>query len=308
MAEEIAEIGPLQSPGEIVESENASRYEMYQPDGIYEYALHPNGKPNKSRAKITYNHGDIYDGNLKRGKYEGEGKYFWKDGGHYEGNFHKGALSGNGKYTALNGDVYEGNFKNSKYDGDGKYTWADGSCFEGRFKNGQILSGKYIDASGNIYTCKYTYNRQGERKNGDIRLIRFARKDTKKTITEPKKIDKTEKTKKSGLLSKDEKLLTAIRKSKRGAEFKNLYSGAAGKNEKAEKSLIAILNFFTNSDAEQIKRIFKTSQIYDKTKGDEHLTDMITGVIKRGKDFTAAAKAGTKSKQNAASAAKGATK
>lgn len=311
MADEIAELSPLQEPGEITVPEGGSKYESYKVDSVFEYALKPNGRrPDKSHAKITYNFGDVYSGGLKRGKFNGVGKYVWNGGDTFEGNFKLGKIEGKGKFNAVNGDTYEGNFKNNKYEGDGKYTWADGRVFEGTFKNGQVLSGRYIDEAGNVYSCKFSYGRNGERKNSTIRLIRFA--DKKKSSTEVKKDNKTkkntDKTAKNGLLSKDEKLIAAIKKSKRGAEFKNLYSGAAGKTEKAEKSLIAILNFFSNSDAEQMARIFKSSAIYDKTKGDEHVTDMISGVIKRSRDFTSSMKAATKTTQNSNSAKKGVAK
>lgn len=301
------ELKPLQVPGEVLAPENGSKYEEYKPDGVYEYDLLPSGKPNRSHVKITYNTGDVYEGSLKRGQLSGVGKYYWKDGGVYEGNFNKGVLTGEGKYTAANGDIYEGNFKNDKYNGQGKYTWEDGSVFEGTFKDGQLLNGRYTDASGSVYDCKFRYKRNGERKDSVIRLLHLAQ--PKKTeAREEKKTPKKKSEAKNGLLSKDEKLITAIRKSKRGAEFKNLYSGAAGKNEKTEKSLIAILNFFSNSDAEQISRIFKTSAVYDKTKGDEHVTDMITGVIKRSKDFTSSMKATTNTKQKTNAANKGAAR
>ncbi|MDE5721991.1 MAG: hypothetical protein K2I30_04530 [Clostridia bacterium] len=342
MANEIAKLKPLQEPGEVIESETDAKYEVYKADGLYEYSLQANGKPNKAHARITYTHGDIYDGNLKHGKYSGLGSYQWKDGGFYEGNFSGGKLNGTGKYAAPNGDVYEGNFKNNKYNGEGKYTWEDGSSFEGTFKNGQMQSGRYIDADGNVYDCKFTYKLNGERKNGSIRLVRFAEKEppknenTEKKETKEKKENKVSKeaketskdadkdapkndkaetkkaavsrVNKNGLTSKDTKLITIIRNSKRGAEFKNLYTGASGKSERAEKDLIAILNFFTNSDAAQIQRIFKSSKIYDASKGDERLTDMVTGIIKRSNDFVHSTKSAATGRQSSASAVNGAAR
>ena len=303
MANVATDLKPLQLPGEVLPPQNGSKYEEYKSDGVYEYDLLPTGKPNRTHVKISYTSGDVYEGSLKSGQLSGKGKYNWTDGGVYEGNFQKGFLSGAGKYTAANGDVYEGNFKNDKYDGQGKYTWEDGSVFEGTFKDGQLLNGKYTDASGSVYDCKFSYKRNGERKNGVIRLLRLAQpKETASHEEKEKKAPKKKAEPKDGLLSKDKTLISAINKSKRGPEFKNLYSGAAGKSEKAEKSLIAILNFFSNSNADQMARIFKSSAIYDKTKGDEHVTDMITGVIKRGKDFTNSLKETTKSKGKQASA------
>ncbi len=303
MANIATDLKPLQVPGEVLAPENGSKYEEYKTDGVYEYDLLPSGRPNRTHVKITYNTGDVYEGSLKRGQQSGIGKYIWKDGGVYEGNFHKGVLSGEGKCTAANGDVYKGNFKNDKYNGQGKYTWEDGSVFEGTFKDGQLLNGRYTDASGSVYNCKFNYKRNGERKNSVIRLLRLAQ--PKETAShEEKKVPKKKATQKDGLLSKDKTLIAAIKKSKRGPEFKNLYSGTAGKSEKSEKDLITILNFFTNSNAEQMQRIFQSSNIYDATKGQEHVTDMIRGVIKNSNNFTNSMKATSKSRQSAAGAGK----
>ena len=106
-------------------------------NGVYEYALFPNGKENKTRLKVTFNNGDVYDGKAKGQKFEGEGNYTWANGARFNGTFADGKLS-NGKYTAANGDVYEGKFDGNKYCGEGKYTWADGSTFEGTFKNSAL--------------------------------------------------------------------------------------------------------------------------------------------------------------------------
>ncbi len=55
MADEVAELSPLQEPGEITVPEAGSKYESYKSDSVYEYGLLPNGRrPDKSRAKITY--------------------------------------------------------------------------------------------------------------------------------------------------------------------------------------------------------------------------------------------------------------
>lgn len=305
MAKSIIELKDLRHPEDLVTPQEDGTYEQYKKDGIYGYRLLPNGKKDKSFAKITYNEGDVYEGNLKHGKYSGAGKYYWKDGGIYEGNFSKGQLSGEGKYTAGNGEAYEGNFKNDNYDGQGKYTWEDGSFFEGTFKDGKLIAGKYTDASGNVYDCKFNYKRNGESKNSVIRLLHAA-KHTENH--EEKKQQKKQAAQNNGLQNKDKTLIAAIKKSKRGAEFKNLYSGAAGKSEKSEKDLITILNFFSNSDADQIQRIFKSSEIYDPTKGQEHLRDMVTGVIKRSTEFTKSMKVTSNNKQAANGSTKNASK
>lgn len=263
----------------------------------------------------------MFEGTLRHRRYVGYGKYSWKNGGIYEGYFKRGKLNGKGKYTETIGETYEGDFKNNKYNGNGKYTWSDNSVFDGIFKNGQIISGRFTDAEGNLYFCSFKYKRNGERKIGKMQLLKSAppKDENKEGKHEEKKgenkVDKnTEKkaekqddkkltpqqkrgTNKNGLLSKDTSLLTIIRKSARGAEFKNLYSGASGKSEASDKKLMAILNFFTNSDAEQMQRIFKSSKIYEANKGQEYVTDLVNAAIHGGKEFSDARRAAQKGKQ-----------
>lgn len=298
MANNVVEPEQIQSPEEFKLPEGGSRYEDYKNDGVYEYALKPNGKKDKSKVKIAYNNGDVFDGKLKRGKYEGNGSYYWKNGGTYEGAFEKGTLSGTGKYTAANGDVYEGSFKNNKYEGKGTYTWKDGSTFEGTFKDGQLVGGQYTDVNGNVYKCSYNYNRSGERKNGTIRLIQAAKpKQEHKEETKPTPRKKSEK--KDGLENKDRTLITSIRRSKCGDEFKKLHNGAAGNGPEEEKKYMAILNFFSDGNREQMERIYHASKLYDQTKSSDHVNGLIAGAIQGSQKFAADIKARARNNQNA---------
>ena len=191
MANNVVQPGQMQEPGELLDPEKGSRFEQYKVDGVYEYGI-KNGKKDKSRVRVTYYEGDIFEGTLRHRKYVGFGKYSWKNGGIYEGTFKKGKLNGKGKYTEANGETYEGEFKNNKYNGAGKYTWADGSTFDGVFKNGQIISGRFTDAEGNLYSCSFKYKRNGERKVGKMQLLRTAPlKDIKKEEKhEEKKVER----------------------------------------------------------------------------------------------------------------------
>lgn len=310
MAAYLIEPGQMGEPGELLSPENANRIEQYKADGIYEYSLKANGRRDKSRLKISYYEGDIYEGTLRLRKYAGHGKYTWKEGGQYEGNFRRGKLSGAGKYTGANGDIFEGNFKNNKYHGSGKYTWADGSSFEGEFKNGRIQNGRFTDVDGNVYTCKFKYKLNGERKTSQMQLIKKAAPKAEEKHEEKKDGVKRKQAKqnKNGLQSKDSALLTTIRKSAQGNLFKNLYSGASGNSEKSEKDLMAILDFFTNSDAEQMQRIYKSSKIYDASKGPEHLTNMVNGAIKNSQTFMSEMTARTRTNQCANNSAAGAAR
>lgn len=313
MSQEIEEPKALVLPDEVENPEGGSHYEKYKKDGVYEYSILPNGKKDKTRITIKYNTGAVYEGSLRRGKCHGDGRYAWKDGGYYIGKFQKGKLSGAGEYHSTNGDTYTGNFKNNKYEGNGKYTWADGSNFEGSFKNGQLLSGRYTDASGNVYFCSYTYKRNGERAHGSVKLLQVTSKSTAPQAKiqqeeHKEKITQKERLEKNGLLNRDATLMTAIRKSVRGGEFKSLYSGAAGKNEENDKRLMSILNFFTNSNAEQMQRIYQSSKLFDEGKGVGYVEKLTQNVIQGSLDFTKQLRERGKERQNSASAAKGAAR
>lgn len=186
--------------------------------------------------------------------------------------------------------------------------WSDGSKFAGTFKDGQILEGRYTDANGNVYLCHYTYKLNGRRKRGEVKLIELANDGKTEEKKPSESASKKERLEKSGLLNRDLTMMTAIRKSVRGAEFKELYSGKAGKDEKSEKRLMAILNFFTNSNAEQMHRIFRSSKLYAEEKGQNYISELASGAIKNGQEFAKAIKTQMKNRQKGISAEKGATR
>ncbi len=69
---------------------------------------------------IKEENGDIYDGNIKNGLYNGYGKLIVFDNNNnnyrvYEGNFEDGKLNGSGKLIISDGTIFIGNFINNKY-------------------------------------------------------------------------------------------------------------------------------------------------------------------------------------------------
>lgn len=121
MQEKVMQPGSLQEPQEVENPIGGALYERYKKDGVYEYAKLPNGQKDKSRVKITYHRGTVYEGGINRGRYAGSGTYAWADGSYYKGIFKNGKLNGNGTYTASNGDQYEGLFRKNRYEGRGTY-------------------------------------------------------------------------------------------------------------------------------------------------------------------------------------------
>ncbi len=122
--------------------------------------------------------------------------------------------------------------------------------------------------------------------------------DEKKEKNKPETAVKKELFEKAELFDRDLKVIAAINKSVRGAEI----------DERNEKRFMAILNFFTASNAEQMQRIYYSSKIYDAEKGKAYAADLIGGAIKQGEDFSKQMKTQLKNRQKSASAAKGAAR
>ena len=55
--------------------------------------------------------------------------------GSYEGEIKKDKAYGVGKFTFLDGSTYEGKFKSNKFHGKGKYTTTSGEVFDGKWRN-----------------------------------------------------------------------------------------------------------------------------------------------------------------------------
>ena len=53
----------------------------------------------QGRGKLQFKDGSYYDGEFKKGKMHGQGKYFWGESGHwFEGGYHEGVKHGEGCY------------------------------------------------------------------------------------------------------------------------------------------------------------------------------------------------------------------
>lgn len=103
----------------------------------------------------------MYEGEWKKGKASGLGKFSWPSGATYEGEFRSGCMEGTGTFFGAdgdmyigswcgnrkhgygikhyrNGDNYEGHWKKDLQDGQGRYIWKNGNEFVGEWKNGMI--------------------------------------------------------------------------------------------------------------------------------------------------------------------------
>ncbi|KAG0461750.1 hypothetical protein HPP92_020226 [Vanilla planifolia] len=127
-----------------------------------------------------YSNGDVYEGELRRGRCHGGGVYYyyksgkyegdwvdakydgygvetWTKGSRYKGQYRKGLRNGFGVYRFYTGDVYAGEWLNGQSHGCGVHTCEDGSRYTGefrwgikhglghyRFRNGDTYSGEYF--------------------------------------------------------------------------------------------------------------------------------------------------------------------
>ncbi|KAK8945027.1 hypothetical protein KSP39_PZI008018 [Platanthera zijinensis] len=113
---------------------------------VFEFGLHAFGLSIKAfsflkrRAKRRTGlavqpceNGDVYEGELRRGRFHGTGVYYYNTGG-----------------------MYEGEWIDSKFDGHGVQTWTDGSKYKGQFKKGLSHGfGIYQDHAGVLYAGEW---------------------------------------------------------------------------------------------------------------------------------------------------------
>ncbi|HMV45885.1 MAG TPA: hypothetical protein PK079_16930 [Leptospiraceae bacterium] len=147
-----------------------------------------------------FSNGDRYEGEFKKGIFEGEGIFFSNKGYKYIGKFKEGKRNGFGIWTkenpikpsgerisvsedlAVNKSIYyEGEWKNNKYEGNGKLIIKKNGktkIYTGKFVNGKLngqgkletLSGKY---SGVFKNSKLNGHGVFEKKNGESYIGNF---------------------------------------------------------------------------------------------------------------------------------------
>ena len=112
-------------------------------------------------GSITYKSGDIYSGEFKNDKLDGQGTYTFGPnsqwaGDEYIGEFKVGGFTGQGTYTFADGEKYVGEYKNGKRDGQGINSYANGEKYVGEYKDGkQNGQGTYTFSNGDKYVGAY---------------------------------------------------------------------------------------------------------------------------------------------------------
>jgi len=88
--------------------------------------------PNKEALKLYQEHGHVDIESIEAAI----GTQVFSDDSRYEGDFRRGKFNGNGRFIHANGDCYEGEFVDNMARGYGKFQSADGNVFyEGMFEN-----------------------------------------------------------------------------------------------------------------------------------------------------------------------------
>ena len=117
-------------------------------------------------ASFILDNGDIYVGEWRNNKRDGEGTYTFADGNKYTGEFKNGQSHGEGTFifgpnSEWAGDKYVGEFKLDKFHGEGEYSYSNGDIYIGEFKldefhgQGQYTFGPNSKYAGEIYMGEF---------------------------------------------------------------------------------------------------------------------------------------------------------
>tara|TARA_Y100001978_G_C23649373_1_gene412557 strand:- start:727 stop:1314 length:588 start_codon:yes stop_codon:yes gene_type:complete len=92
-------------------------------------------------GSFYYENLDVYVGEFKDGKRNGQGTYTWANdpykGDKYVGEYKDDKRNGQGTETYANGAKYVGEYKDDKKNGQGTHTWPSGQKYVGEFKDGK---------------------------------------------------------------------------------------------------------------------------------------------------------------------------
>ncbi len=117
------------------------RYEGEMKDGLYE-----------GQGKIVYANRARYEGEFRAGERDGRGTYTFPSGAKLIGTFVEGRPHGHGAYIWTNGNRYQGPFRDNQRTGRGILMYADGGRYEGDFVNGRLQGqGVRVWANGMRY-------------------------------------------------------------------------------------------------------------------------------------------------------------
>ena len=103
-------------------------------------------------VNVKVSNSSKYYGQMKFGKFHGQGTFHYSDGGVYEGQWFRNKRMGFCTFTRKNGDVYTGGWMDSGAQGKGKCEYKNGSMYEGDwFADKRHGTGKFKSVEGFLY-------------------------------------------------------------------------------------------------------------------------------------------------------------
>ena len=109
---------------------------------ITEKSFNEYEKAKSSQKMSLYSHQassvGSYQGEISKGKFNGKGKFMFKNGEIYEGQWESNKMHGRGTYYYKNNQVYLGDFFKNKREGKGQLTFPDGTKIKGTWKDDKL--------------------------------------------------------------------------------------------------------------------------------------------------------------------------
>ncbi|MDF1856176.1 hypothetical protein [Pseudooceanicola sp.] len=97
-----------------------------------------------------------FEGRLKSGRFDGQGRLSYRDGATLSGIWSAGQLQGQGQARDAAGNLYEGGFHDSQFEGRGIWRGIDGQVYEGGFHAGlRHGDGQITEPGGLRYAVRY---------------------------------------------------------------------------------------------------------------------------------------------------------
>ena len=106
-------------------------------------------------GSFYYENLDVYVGEFKDGKRNGQGTETYPSGQKYVGEFKDGKKNGQGTHTWPNGQKYVGEYKDNKYHGQGIISLSDGRKLDGYFKDDRYIPHICKELTISIYNPEY---------------------------------------------------------------------------------------------------------------------------------------------------------
>lgn len=100
--------------------------------------------------------GDLYSGQWRKHRRDGEGRVDYANGDFYQGMFRNNQRCGRGRFETAGGDIYKGEFASEQMSGDGELRRVTGETYIGQFLEGRYHGvGRQMCPDGGLYTGQF---------------------------------------------------------------------------------------------------------------------------------------------------------